>query len=363
MQYQARVVLDSLCVDTKRRLTTMELTYPRFIHAEFMTHRDRARNAASSRAIPFATLSKSVEKDPVFPLQWQSAQRGMQGGDEIPEALRPLARTIWMESLEDQLKHAANLEAIGATALALATGPCRYALSKDERDAVIEWVKSQSDAHQTRLHKTMPNRLIEPWMPITVVTTATEWKNFFRLRCHPDAEIHFQKIAVLAREALDASEPRPVRPGAWHLPYVIGAPDERRVWEFAESVTAKDHLIAKIPLPVDILCRISSARCARVSYMTHDGQHDPAKDLELFEKLFQGSGFGHWSPMEHPAKARRRGDHRSGPFVGWKQYRKFFKQLECADNDYEIPYALLVASAAMESLARPRVRRGHSDPV
>lgn len=115
MQYQAKVVLDTLCVDTKRRITT----YPRF-----MTHRDRAR------AIPFATLSK----DPVFPLQWQSAQRGMQ------------------ESLDNQLRHASNLEDIGAT------GPCRYA-------------GQLSDA------ETMPNRLIEPWMP-----TATEWKNFFRLR-------------------------------------------------------------------------------------------------------------------------------------------------------------------------------------
>ena len=280
MQYQAKVVLDTLCVDTKRRITTMELTYPRFIHAEFMTHRDRARNAASSRAIPFATLSKTVEKDPVFPLQWQLAQKGMQGGDEIPEALRPLARAIWQESLDNQLRHAANLEDIGATALALATRPCRYAgrLTVEESDAVVDWVRSQSDAHQTRLHKTMPNRLIEPWMPITVVTTATEWKNFFRLRCHPDAEIHFQQIANLAREALDQSEPRPVQPGAWHLPYVIGMPDEKMVWEFANSVT--DLSKTKISPALDILCRISSARCARVSYMTHDGQHDPAKDRD-----------------------------------------------------------------------------------
>ena len=52
----AKVVLDSTC--NGKRLITIECKYWRAIHSEIMTHRDRARNAMSSRAIPFLRLIK-----------------------------------------------------------------------------------------------------------------------------------------------------------------------------------------------------------------------------------------------------------------------------------------------------------------
>jgi thymidylate synthase ThyX len=144
-------------------------------------------------------------------------------------------------------------------------------------------------------------------MWITVVMTATEWVNFFRLRCHPDAEIHFQQIAGMIRDSLAAGSPRSVKAGDWHLPFIQD--DE-------------------LSLSIETLKKCSVARNARVSYMTHEGKRDIEKDLELFERLVQGSGFGHWSPHEHVAQALEKAE-RSGPFVGWKQYRKEFAQ-ECA---------------------------------
>ena len=76
---------------------------------------------------------------------------------------------------------------------------------------------------------------------------------------------------------------------------------------------------------------VSAARCARVSYLTHDRQRDPGKDLELYSKLMQGSGFGHMSPMEHPAMAMTDREFVSGPFRGWQQFRKQLPN-ECADT-------------------------------
>jgi hypothetical protein len=63
---------------------------------------------------------------------------------------------------------------------------------------------------------------------------------------------------------------------------------------------------------------ISAARCARVSYLNHEGVRDIDRDLELAEKLVRSR---HWSALEHPATAQP-GQH--GNFVGWKSYRKEF---------------------------------------
>lgn len=284
--FAVKIIEDSITA-AGRRLTTITATYPRFIHAEIMTHRDRARNAASSRAIPWPKMKEMIVSSPVIPLAWGAEQSGMQAGGEIPERMHDLARQLWLDACDNALRYADMLANIGRTFFQF------YPLLAQPGDEEI------------KIHKSIPNRITEPWMWITVVMSATEWKNFFRLRCHPDAEIHFQKIAGMMRDALDASVPAFRNPDEWHLPFV--QPDER------ESI--KD---------IDQLAKISTARCARVSYLTHDGKRSAEADLALFSRLCQGSGFGHWSPHEHVAAASSHRDHRSGPFVGWTQYRKFF---------------------------------------
>lgn len=280
--FDVNVVLDSMAPCGKR-LTTIVATYPRFIHSEIMTHRDRARNSASSRAIPWPKMKQMIGDNPVVPIRFGSEQKGMQTGGEIefPEA----AESVWLKARDAALRYAQDLADMG-------------------------------------VHKSIVNRLTEPFMWITVVMTATEWANFFRLRCHPDAEIHFQKIAGMIRDAMDASvpqlPPKIFRPLSqrdnddggeyWHLPFVTGR-------------DLDDLLSGRYSLH-EIKC-ISAARSARVSYLTHDGIRDPKLDIGLFEKLVQGSGFGHFSPHEHVAQGM---DElvRSGPYIGWKQFRKEF---------------------------------------
>ena len=254
MAYNVKILADSINI-AGNRLTTFELTYPRFIHSELLTHRVFSRNSASSRAIPVEKLIQRVIDDPVMPLRWGAARKGMvSGGDLRPEEFN--AR--WLQARNEMVIHARALAADGA-------------------------------------HKTLPNRLLEPWMWITVLVTATEWDNFFTLRTAPDAEDHFRHLAVMMKNAYDASAPTLTTPGGWHLPLVND--DER--------------MLSDSP-------RISAGRCARVSYLTHDGKRDPSADRNLCDQLIANR---HMSPLEHPAMALGTSE-RVANFYGWKQLRR-----------------------------------------
>lgn len=297
LTYKAVIIQDSIN-RVGERLTTMELTYPRFIHAEVMTHRDRARNAASSRAIPWNKMKDHLG---VVPIAFGMEKPGMQTGEPLPEHLAFLAKAIWEEGERRMRMFGDALHNIGETYDRLRSesyDPLQDVLG-------IRIVDPRPNDPTIKVHKSICNRLTEPWMWITVIMSATSWKNFFRLRCHGDAEIHFQRIAGMAKDALEASAPMERR---LHLPYVT--PSERST------------------LSEGVLKRISTARCARVSYKTHDGEANVKKDLTLFERLVLGSGFGHWSPHEHVATADP--GKRSGCFVGWRQFRKEWDN-ECAD--------------------------------
>jgi hypothetical protein len=63
---------------------------------------------------------------------------------------------------------------------------------------------------------------------------------------------------------------------------------------------------------------ISAGRCARVSYLTHEGVRDVEADIALAERLLAS---GHMSPFEHQAIAAPYDMH-SGNFIGWIQHRK-----------------------------------------
>jgi thymidylate synthase ThyX len=267
MPYSAKVLLDSVS-PTGARLTTMEVRYPRFIHSELMTHRAFSRNAASSRAIPIRKMIDAVRQDPALPISWGRNQSGMSAREELAPDVAAIAQEEW----HDALAHAERLAA------------------KD-----------------IDLHKQLVNRLLEPFAWITVILSSSEpgFANFFTQRCHPDAQPEIQKIATMMLAAYRASRPSAIEIGGWHLPLIQ---DDERTF------------------PAEYLCRVSVARCARVSYLTHDGQRDPERDIELYERLLNGGANGHWSPFEHVATPATYADLPSGNFLGWHQLRKRFSQ-------------------------------------
>jgi hypothetical protein len=271
-----KIVADSITYDGSR-LVTWCWEYQRIIHAEIMTHRALSRNAASSRAIPAKKLRQRVLDAPAMPVHWGQNQAGMQASTEVADV--DAARQWWLEGRNMMAAHHERGEALG-------------------------------------LHKQIVNRVIEPWMTIAVVVSMTDHANLFHLRKHKDAEPNFQVIATLAWELFHNHMPTYLPSGEWHLPYIT--PEDH-----AEVRTKTDAAFI-----VDDLKKISTGRCARVSYLTHEGKRDIAEDIALHDKLANTASLGadpmHASPFEHPAKAVG-GRQRFGNFEGWMQYRKFFK--------------------------------------
>ncbi|WP_025915479.1 FAD-dependent thymidylate synthase [Herminiimonas sp. CN] len=254
----AKVVLDSVS-PTGARLTTLQLVYPRFIHSEFMTHRVFSRNASSSRAIPVAKMIEQVRNDPAIPIHWGSNQPGMQAGVELVGTKLESAKQLWSEAA----RQAANI-----------AGPMA----------------------NLGLHKQVVNRILEPFQWMHTIVTATAWDNFFRLRLHPAADPNIHELARAMKEAMDASVPIE-RIG--HAPYISG-----------EEINA---------LPEEDISLISAARCARVSYLNHDGSAPSIdKDIALAIML---RDCGHASPFEHVAFADAENDIQHANFRGWQSYR------------------------------------------
>jgi len=248
----------------------MEVRYPRFIHAEMMTHRVFSRNAQSSRALPIKKMIAAVRDEPAMPIYWGKNQAGMSARREIDESARVRAESEWRRALASA-RETAEL------------------LSDSEID----------------LHKQLVNRILEPFAWITVIITGSEWSNFFTQRCHPDAQPEIKHLADMMLRAFRSSTPQQVAFGEWHLPLIQD--DERT-------------------LDLTLQKKLSVARCARVSYLTHGGSRDHEKDLELFERLIGGGANGHWSPFEHVATPLDSPSEWSANFRGWKSFRKFFPQ-------------------------------------
>lgn len=263
---QAKIILDSINTVTGDRITTWELIYPRFIHSELMTHRMFSKNAASSRAIPIKQMILAVLRNPAEPVWWGRNQSGMQAKQELSGLRLWFVRRLWFMS--------------------------RYFA------IAFAWLMWKLD-----LHKQIANRILEPWMHMTIVMTGTEHENFFKLRAHPDAQPEFQALAFKMKEEYEKSVPRKLDPGDWHLPLV----DEPGTCWLADIENAK---------------KVCVARCARVSYTKHDSKKQLEDDLALHDRLAQS---GHWSPFEHAAQALSMSEY-FGNFRGWLQYRKEFKE-------------------------------------
>jgi thymidylate synthase ThyX len=273
---EAKIICDSIAPSAVR-LTTFVLTYPRFIHSEFMTHRVFSRNASSSRAIPVKKSIQMVIDNPVIPLAFTKNKAGMQGGVALTGDQEAAATAAWLEA----------------------------------RDKAVEMAQKLADLE---VHKQYANRILEPFSHITVVCTATDWANFFALRCHEMAQPEIHALADLMYREYTSSNPEDLAEGEWHLPFVT--PENAKI--------AIEKYLVKYPSAefIDLAGRMSVARCARVSYLNHEGNTPSLEeDLKLYDRLV-GSAPIHASPAEHQAMAVGDANVRSGNFHGWIQFRK-----------------------------------------
>lgn len=312
-------------------LLTFKLRYPKFIHGECKTHRllrlgdeggyelaqeiglmddpRLSRNASSSRAIPTRKYIEEVRSDwrRAAPAFWGAEQKGMSPGGELVGKDLLRAQDAWKE---------AAFEAAARAEVMLGLG----------------------------VHKSIINRILDPFIHINVIVTATEWDNFFGLRLDASADPTMRALAEAMWQAKAASVPRRLEPGQWHLPLVTEDDERAALQEAADTGWPEDLLTDR----ATELCRyVSVARCARVSYESFEtGRRSTmAEDVALHDRLV-GSQPMHASPAEHQATPDRRigeittlqigagepreiarGDYWANPtlhgnLLGWIQYRK-----------------------------------------
>lgn len=303
MQPSAKIILDSISPNGVR-LTTMEVVMHRFVLAEFNTHRMFSRNSASSRAIPVEKILKRVSENPALPVYFGLEKPGMQAGEEMSE-----------QDIER----------------------CKDTIRDMSKDAILD----ASYLNQTMfLHKQNANRYLEPWMWHTVIVTATEWNNFFWQRCSPLAQPEMKAAADEMQRAYFRSEPKLLNSGEWHLPYASDKETEEEILSLdflnqeynEDSKESLRYAVAKRKENVvELKKKVSTARCARVSVLQHDGTRAIEKDLEMFDRLRNAMPI-HISPFEHVATPLNPLGYSklgvditkefSGNFRGWKQFRK-----------------------------------------
>ncbi len=304
---KAEIVADSKN-EFGNRLTTFVITFPRIILAEFNTHRMLSKNTASSRAIPFDKMMKSVMDNPFIPIAWQRDHKGMQGTEYFTDP-EEIANNVF-----DHL---------------------------NARDAAVAYAKSQKEKGIT---KQVCNRYLEPFSWCTMIVSGTEFENFFHLRCpryemptihkgvyrsvkdfkkglggslrddldntlgylsinKGQAEIHMMALAEAMWDAYNESTPKQLKAGEWHIPYenkilpseliecaqglgLVDPPDASHKW-----LKVRDMLMVKV----------STFMAARTSYTVVGDDLKPmsyAKMIENHDKLAVADPV-HASPFEH----------------------------------------------------------------
>lgn len=267
-----KLIQYSECEATSKRIATFTLKIPKFIWGHIISHRTLSRNSASSRAIPAKHIRKEVLHNPFIPIYFGENKAGMQSGKPLNGTRLWFAKKIWLWS--------------------------RYV------PVFLHFL-----GEKIGMHKEVVNRILEPWLIVDIIVTATEWKNFISLRTNMVVQPEMRYVAEQINALLNEKTPAILSAGEWHLPFILE--NEKR-------------------LDLETKKKICSARCARVSYSLFNSNiSDVESDLKLCEKL---SLSGHWSPFEHVAQAMVSLE-RSGNFVGWKQYRKEFEEEN--GGDYE----------------------------
>jgi thymidylate synthase ThyX len=297
MTVSANIIADSISA-SGQRITTWELEYPRFIHSELMTHRLFSRNAASSRAIPIEKVLEQVQNNPAMPEEWGINQSGMQAKSIMEGARKVAAQFAWKQAANVAVASAKVLQALG-------------------------------------LHKQIVNRILEPFVHIKVVVTATEYNNWYWLRNHSDAQPEIRILAERMFEKSEKSAPNFLKQGEWHLPYVQirYTPTGERYYHIDDE-----------PLSLEDAIKISASLCAQVSYRLSD--ESLAKALKIYNQLVTMKPV-HASPFEHQATPMpylkgmcclddahevkgvthmdMSGNFWSGNFKGWIQHRQLIK--------------------------------------
>lgn len=277
-QYSVDILLDS--INKQSRLTTFKIELWRPVLAEFNTHRGLSRNSPSSRAISVDRLIKRIRKSPAMPVLWGVRDgAGMQAKGVLDAEKELMAKKIWLEAMESNIKYSDMLREIG-------------------------------------VHQQIANRLLEPFMKTTIMASATDWANFIFLRNDWMAQPEIQVVSEQIYKLLRNNKPTiRTTQDEWHLPFVSGT-------ELEDKFSIQD------------LQKISAGKSARVSYYNFNNVDSPLDDIRLADNLLKDR---HLSPFEHQAVTLNKKKY-MGNFYGWMQLRKFLDKESNFENFTTLRY-------------------------
>ena len=315
-----RVIADSQSFYDGSRILSYECDYHRYIHAEFMTHREFSRNTMSSRAVPVETMIKHIQTMPAVPIHWGENQRGMQAAKEVDEQKMNEAKNLWIAASNDAIEYATKF-------------------------------------HILKIHKQIANRGLEPYQMIKPLVTSTSYHNWFNLRNHPDAQPEIKALAECMLLAYQISKPEVLYADEWHTPYVCHERDSLGtllyyVWIEKDGIPAKQYLTKEQAQQISCSC------AAQTSYRKHDTSLEKA--IDIFNKLVNSDPV-HASAFEHVASpmqifkekdtgtnlrniqaafptgvtsisTKNENEFYSGNFKNWIQYRQLIPNNSC--NNY-----------------------------
>lgn len=291
------VIADS--ISNGNRITSYLLTVPQIIVKELLRHRMFSFSSSSMRAIPFNKVLEDIRENMFVPLAFQSHHSGMQGSEYLMGEESEKAKQQWIESGLRACEEAERLYNLGVT-------------------------------------KQLCSRIIEPFGYAKILITATEFENFFELRCpqyrsydgdskvlfrskkdflkfkgcpndssdilyflkhnESQAEIHIQALAESMWDAMNESVPKELASGEWHIPFGDKINSENLAQSIGFKISDYDWYNKELWSKI----QIATARCARLSYITHDGEINYEKDIKLHDQLLRDK---HYSPFEHCARA------------------------------------------------------------
>jgi thymidylate synthase ThyX len=265
-EFACAMIEDTYSSFTNSRLTTLAIRLPWALTPELLRHRAFSFCSASTRAIPperfHANLQHRYE-----PKYWNKNVGGMQPNESLelsPEEITQVS--------------VAYMQAFDETCWAV------------------------SEGNNVKVAKQDVNYLLTPYLWCELIVTATNWKNFFKLRLHPSARREIRIMAEMMIYAISNHTPKVCDltlesfqdssfMNQYHLPFVTKA-------EIANYRLEKDEM--DIPL----VYKLSAARCARVSYKSHTGELSTVKDFSLANTLRDADPI-HASPFEHCGVAVR----------------------------------------------------------
>jgi thymidylate synthase ThyX len=255
----AEIVAHSKSAVDGQEIITYVLEYPRFIHSELMTHRVFSRNAASSRAIPVSKTIDAVISNPAMPIHWGKNQSGMQAKEELSGIELGSVVNAWKEASQ-------------------------------EASAWAEYMTGNN------AHKQIVNRILEPFVFMRTIVTATEWDNWFHLRLHEDAQPEIHELARVMLAAKTCSAPEELQPGEWHTPFVTRMSSAKDGSLLGYAIKTPEDIVKFLTIEQALV--ISASCCAQVSFRKNDDSLEKAEDI--YRRLVESKPV-HASPLEHQA--------------------------------------------------------------